>query len=325
MKEYEAKREILGIFRENAGDFISGERISGKLGFTRAGAWKYIKKLRDDGYAIEAVPNRGYRLMSSPDVLHGFDISGSVKTDVIGRGNIYHYESISSTNDKAYELAEKGEAEGAVVIAEEQTHGKGRMGRKWVSPASGGVYMSVILRPKTGLADLSAITLAAGMAVVKAVRKTSGAEAGLKWPNDVFIGGKKICGILTEIKAQPDMVDFLVLGIGINVDTPPGELPEGAASLNTESARKVSRMELVRVVLEETEKIYFTFREEGFGALREECRSFSLLMGKRVSVKETGRSLEGTAEDIDEKGALIVRTDDGSLTRVLSGDVRFSQ
>ena len=321
MKEFEVKKRIIGFFRETEGNFISGEEISGVLGFSRACAWKYIKKLRDDGYVIEAVPHLGYRFKSAPDKIYGYDVSSGLRTKAIGKKPIYYYDSIDSTNDRAYELAESGEPEGTIVIAETQTRGKGRMGRKWVSPASGGIYASIILRPDMETDEIPAITLIAAMAVIRAIKKICALEAGMKWPNDILIGGKKVCGILTEIKAQPDIVDFLVLGIGVNVNTSFKKLPPEATSLRIESSRRMDRTEFIRRMLEELERVYSKFRKEGFASLREECKTLSLILGEWVKISEHHRSIEGLAVDIDEKGALIIRTEGGIFQRVFSGDV----
>jgi len=321
MKEYDAKKKILVFFRKNEGKHVSGEEISHAMGFSRAGAWKYISKLREDGYNISAVPNRGYCLESGPDKVYGYDIAGLLNTKVIGKRSIHHYDKIDSTNSKAYELAETGVDEGTIVIAESQTHGRGRLGRKWVSPEPGGVYMSIILRPDLGTDEIPAITIVAAGAVARTIKKVCGLDPGIKWPNDILINGKKICGILTEIKAQPDMVDFLVLGIGVNVNTSSEKLPEGSASLKELTLRTVDRAHFIRILLEELEHDYLKFNTEGFSPLREGCKALSIVIGRKVEVTEHHRRVKGEAIDIDEKGALVVKNSEGDLQRVFSGDV----
>ena len=321
MKEFDIKKEIIGFFRKSAGSFVSGEDISGALGFSRASVWKYINKLREEGYHIEAVPHLGYRLRSSPDKVYSYDISSGLKTVKIGKGFIDYYDSTGSTNDRAYELAEGGEPEGTIVIAESQTRGKGRMGRKWISPKASGIYMSIILRPDVETDEIPAVTIIAAVSIIRAIIKACGVDTRMKWPNDILIGDKKVCGILTEIKAQPDAVEFLVLGIGVNVNTPRGKLPPEGTSLKIECGYNVSRLDLARNILAEFERYYLKFNEEGFPALRDECMEYSLTLGKRVKVSEHHRSIEGVAVDIDEKGALIVKDDNGDLKRVFSGDV----
>ena len=321
VKEFDIKKNIMGFFRRSGGNFISGEEISGALGFSRASTWKYIKKLREEGYIIDAIPHLGYRLKSSPDKLYGYDISIGLNTRNIGKGTIHHYNTAGSTNDIAYTLAENGEPEGSIVIAESQSGGKGRMGRKWVSPAREGIYMSIILRPDVNIDEIPAITLITAGAVIRAIKNVCEVDAGMKWPNDIFINNRKVCGILTEIKAQPDRVDFLVLGIGLNVNTPAGKLPPGATSLREESSERFNRHLLFKCMLEEIEEGYLAFKKKGFGPLRAECKEVSLSLGKRVKVSEHDRSTEGQAVDIDEKGALIIKTDSGDMRRIFSGDV----
>ena len=324
MKEFEAKKQIITFFHEKGNSFISGEDISDALGFSRASVWKYIKKLRDDGYVVEAMPHLGYKLISVPDKIYGYDISSSVRTKIIGKKAIHYYDSITSTNDRAYELAEEGEEEGAIVLAETQSHGKGRIGRKWVSPKSGGVYMSIILRPDVETDEIPTVTLIAAAAIIKAIKKVSGLKSKMKWPNDILIGKKKVCGILTEIKAQPDRVDFLVLGIGVNVNTAKEKLPSEGTSLKIAGGFQVNRTEIVTRILEEFEKYYSKFQRKGFIALRDECKTVSSVLGKRIKVAEHHRRVEGTAVDIDEKGALIIRKDNGINQRIFSGDIVLS-
>ncbi|MBL7073418.1 MAG: biotin--[acetyl-CoA-carboxylase] ligase [Candidatus Omnitrophica bacterium] len=321
MKDIDTKRQILRFFYERKNKYVSGEEISASLGFSRASLWKHINKLRLDGYLIEAVPHLGYTLKAAPDKMYGYDVGIGLGTDIIGKQKIWHYESLESTNNTAYELAEKGEPEGTLVVAETQTLGKGRLGRKWISPKNGGIYFSLILRPEMESDKVPVITLVAAVSVQKAIKKVCGISAGIKWPNDILIGGKKVCGILTELKAQPDMVDFLILGVGINVNTEIKKLPPEATSLKNESSRSVSRIKLMRRVLTEMEKDYQKMKNEGFMPIREECKKLSTILNKQITVKEYNSEFEGFAKDIDEKGALIVQKKDGTRKRVFSGDV----
>ena len=253
MKKQNIYNEILTVFRKNPGDFVSGEDISDKLEVSRASIWKYINKLREDGYIIDAVPHLGYRLKSAPDKLLSYEIQNGLKTKRIGKGPIYHYENIASTNDAAYELAEKGEPEGTLVVAEAQFHGKGRIGRKWVSPKGDGLYMSLILRPDMETDEIPSITLIAATSAVRTINELCRLDAKTKWPNDILINGKKLGGILTEIKAQPDAVDFLVLGVGINVNTPKSKLPD-VSKIDLQGVLKVLRMYGPMTVVEVNDK-----------------------------------------------------------------------
>ncbi len=321
MKDLEIKGKIIKALRASRMDFVSGEEISSSLGFSRASLWKYINKLREDGYEIKASPHRGYSLKASPDKLYAHEISADLKTRSLGRKYIYHHEKVSSTNDLAYMLAEDNAPEGTVVVAESQTKGRGRMARQWVSPRGGGIYMSVILRPDAEADEMPAITLIAASAIARSLKNVCGINVGVKWPNDIFLRDKKLCGILTEIKAQPDSVDFLVLGIGMNVNTPSDKLPPCATSLKEHIGESVRRVELVRRMLKDLEDVYSVFGKSGFQALRDECRELSSVLGKKVNVVEHKRRITGTAKDIDEKGALIVQCDSGRVERVFSGDV----
>ncbi len=321
MTESVLKGKILTFFRKNKEQYVSGEDISQSLEVSRAYVWKYMSKLRDDGYAIDAVPHLGYRIRSVPDKLFGYEIKNGLKTRTIGKKEVYHYETTDSTNNRAYELAEQGEPEGTVVVAESQTHGKGRIGRKWVSPKGGGIYMSLILRPDVEIDEVPSVTLVAAVAITRAIKNIIGINARIKWPNDIFYSEKKVCGILTEIKAQPGRVDFLILGVGINVNTTVGKLPAGSTSLKHETGYPINRAQLMRCILEELEKYYKKFRKEGFASLRPECKKLSSVLGENVKIKEHHKVVKGKAVDIDSKGALIVKDNKGQRRRIFSGDV----
>lgn len=321
MTESDLKQKILLFFRKNKEQYVSGEDISRSLEVSRAYVWKYMSKLRDDGYAIDAVPRLGYKIRSVPDKLFGYEIKNGLKTRVIGKKEIYHYEAIDSTNNRAYELAEELAPEGTIVVAESQTHGKGRIGRKWVSPKSGGIYMSLILRPDVETDEVPSVTLVAAVAIIRAIKDITGIDVRMKWPNDILCGKKKVCGILTEIKAQPDRVDFLILGAGINVNTPVGKLPAGSTSLKDETGYSINRAQLMRQILEELENNYKKFQKKGFTIVRSECKRLSSVLGKNVRIKAHHHIIEGKAIDIDKKGALIVWDGNCERRRVFSGDV----
>lgn len=315
------KEKILDLLRKKNNGYVSGEEISVKLNVSRMAVSKTVKKLKEEGYDISAVTHKGYRLVSRPDKPFGHEIKIGLGTRSLGRKDIFYYESVGSTNDEAYSVAEKGAPEGTVVISESQTRGKGRMGRKWESPTGGGVYMSVVLRPDVPIDQVPTITLVAALSVVNAIKKVSGITAGIKWPNDIMYNDKKLCGILTEIKAQPDKVDFLIVGIGINVNSKIKDLPDVATSIKEGTGKAVDRVLLVKSILSELENDYEIFQKKGFGALRDECKKFSLVLNKSVKITVHHKVTTGTAVDIDEKGALIVEDDRGKAQRVFSGDV----
>jgi BirA family biotin operon repressor/biotin-[acetyl-CoA-carboxylase] ligase len=274
------------------------------------------------GYEFDAVPHLGYRLDKIPDRLYPFEISSILKTDTIGR-NIIYYDSVGSTNTAAYELAKEGAQEGTVVISENQTRGKGRLSRQWLSPKYKGIYMSVILKPQITPFQVPAITLTAAVSAALAIREYAGAQAFIKWPNDIIINEKKIAGILTEMEAETDFIKFLILGIGINVNTAISELLKGASSIYKETGNKVERVGLVKIVLEKLEDNYNIFKKEGFSPLKDDWCNLSLTLGKRVRAVCMHKKIEGEAVDIDSDGALRIRLDNGFYERVIAGDLIF--
>jgi len=317
--------KILKILRTNTDIHTSSDELCKTTGITRAAVWKHIESLRKEGYDIEASPHLGYKLVAIPDSLIPSEIRWQLKTKTIGSA-VISYKKVDSTNDSAYALAENGIAEGTVVTAEEQAHGKGRHGRKWESPPKAGVYMSCILRPAMAPNEIPKITLVAAVAVTKAIRRFTGLEAMIKWPNDILINGRKVCGILTEMKAEQDSIDFIILGIGVNVNTPGSCLPKGATSLREEldgfsKKDNLSRIGVVKIILESLEEEYSRLRIKGVKPIIEEWRSMSMLPGAKIKVLLSNRTIEGEVHDIDSDGSLMVRLDSGVFEKVSSGDV----
>lgn len=317
--------KILSILRHNKDSYVSGEDLCGHAGISRAAIWKHMENLRAIGYEIEAVPHLGYKLVSAPDALIPSEIKWKLKSKTFGR-EIISYKKVDSTNDIAYQLAEKGVKEGTVILAEEQSRGKGRHGRHWVSPSKGGIYLSCILRPKIPPNEIPRITLFAAVAAAKAIRDVTSLDVSIKWPNDLVLDGKKVCGILTEMKAEQDSVDFIILGIGINVNMPLKQLPKGSASLKDELRRRniksvISRTELTKNILERLEEFYSILEQNGFEPIIDAWKGLSDMLGSRIRVILPGRTFEGLAHDINPDGALIVRLDSGVLEKVSSGDV----
>lgn len=317
--------KILNVLRNNTDSYVSGEELCKLADVSRAAIWKHVEKLREEGYDIEASPHIGYRLVNIPDSLIPIEIKWGMKTKIFGK-EIISYKKVDSTNTVAYELAEKGVGEGASIFADEQTKGRGRRGRHWYSPAKDGIYLSCILRPKIAPNEISKITLLAAVAVAKSIRSLTGLIAMIKWPNDILVNNKKVCGILTEMKAEQDRVDFIILGIGINVNTQNRHLPKGASSLKDELRHTkieggISRVELAKNILENLEEHYSVLKKEGFKPIIEEWKSLSAMLGSRIKVILQNRSFEGQAHNIDENGSLVVRLDSGILERVSSGDI----
>jgi BirA family biotin operon repressor/biotin-[acetyl-CoA-carboxylase] ligase len=315
--------ELLQALRE--GEVISGEELGKRLKMTRTAVWKRINKLRDLGYEISSSPRRGYSLERVPDLLLPEEITPGLRTEVFGRRIVFYHE-ISSTQDAAKELGRQGAAEGTVVICETQTSGRGRQGRTWSSAPGQGIQLSVILRPRLNPSQTLQIPLVAGVAAALAIGKSTSLDPKIKWPNDIIVNGKKVGGILTEMSAETDRVDYVVLGIGLNVNTPqalfPKEIREMATSLAEEAGGPVSRVGLLQTFLEEFEGLYGEFAISGFEAIREEWKGLSNTIGAWVELRDmNGIKMEGKAIDMDKDGALVVQKKDKTIERILAGDV----
>jgi BirA family biotin operon repressor/biotin-[acetyl-CoA-carboxylase] ligase len=311
---------ILKLLKEVAGNYVSGEEISKRAGISRAAIWKHIERFREEGYEIEATPHLGYRLITVPDNLIPAEIKWDLATKILGR-EIISYKRIGSTNAAAYELAQKGLKEGAVVLAEEQTKGRGRLGRSWASPYRCGIYLSCILRPEMSLGEVPKLTIAASVSVAKAIRELTGLQAVIKWPNDILLDSKKVCGILLEMMAEQDRLGFVVVGIGVNVNTARNLLPKGATSLKEELGEDVSRIRLTQKILENLEREYKRLSKGAFEEIAAEWKELSEMLGARVKVELPTREFEGQAIDLDSSGSLLVRLDNGFIEKTSSGDV----
>ncbi len=313
---------ILELLRRQEG-FLSGEDIGRELSITRAAVWKGIKKLREEGYEIEAVTNRGYRLTNPETMYNKRELEQGLKTKTMGQ-SIYFYEETDTTNNRARELALEGAPEGTLVVAEKQTAGRGRRGKVWESPLGTGIWMSLVLRPQIMPAGASVLTLLCGLATAEAIEAETGLSVGIKWPNDILINGKKAVGILTEMDCEMSQVHFVIPGIGINVNTTsfPPEIADIATSLYLECGKTVSRRRLVHKVLERLEEHYETFLRTGsFTAMLEDYRKHCITLGKEVHV--LGREpFFAEALDITPEGELLVRrADNGKEEVVFSGEV----
>lgn len=315
---------ILSFLAEGGDEYVSGAALSDKLGLSRAAVWKHVEQLRRLGYRIDAQPSRGYRLIEVPDRLTTLELSPLLSTRELGRV-IHHHETLGSTNSEAFALAQAGAVHGEIVVADEQTQGRGRRGRSWSSPAGTNLYFSVVLRPDVPPSRAAEVTLLAAVAVAETLRE-AGAEATIKWPNDVQIGGKKVAGVLTELSADVDRVHFLVLGVGINLnargeDFPP-EVAELATSLMEARRQRVPRALFTAALWTKLEEWLDRWADEGFEPVRDAWKRWASTLGHEVLVKGEGSSLCGLAEDIDESGALVLVVD-GRRVRVMAGDVEL--
>lgn len=311
--------KILNLLRKAEG-YLSGEEISEHLGVSRAAVWKHIEELRKEGYGIEAMPHLGYRLVVLPDRLFKEEISWKLNTKIIGR-ELLCFEALDSTMDMCYELGMKNRPEGTVVCAETQKKGRGRMGRNWSSPRQKGIYFSVLLRPRISAIEAPKLTILAAVAVAAAIKGFTGLTPSIKWPNDILIDDKKICGILTEMQAEQDLIKFVVIGIGINVNADKSDLPPKATSIKEEKDVEVSRTELFKETLREIERYYTLFQSKGFSPIAREWKAQASILGHRIKILSQNRSIEGEAIDLDSDGSLLVRKDSGFIEKILSGDV----
>lgn len=318
------KEQIISLLKKNKNEFISGEDISSVLGVSRAAVWKYMKAIKEDGYNIESVSRKGYKLISSPDLLTFEEISPYLNTYYIGK-QINYFNSIDSTNNEAKKLAASGCSEGTVIISEEQTMGRGRLGRNWVSPKFKGIWMSIVLRPDIDPVNVAKITQIGAAAVLKAI-KEYGIDAYIKWPNDIVLNNKKVCGILTEMSGEINNVNYVVIGIGINVNIDKEDLPkevkEVATSLKIEEGRNIKRKTLVASVLNNLEELYDEFvKNEDIKTSIDICRENSILIGKTIRIINRSSVIVAEAIDLSDDGKLIVKYEDGSIHEVISGEV----
>jgi len=317
--------QILGAMRRAGTGSVSGADLAQQLGVSRAAIWARIEELRKLGYEIAANPHQGYRLLSTPDVLHADDLIARLPANLIIGRDIRVFEATNSTNDVAEKLARDGVREGVVVFAESQTRGRGRLGRTWLSPARKGLWFSVLLRPDLRPQEATQLTVASATALARAIRRQTNLTPEIKWPNDILLGGKKVAGILTELSAELDHVKYLIIGIGVdvnltNTDLPP-ELRKLATSLRIESGQPVLRPELAAAILQELDADYARVRAGQFEALADEWEAQCTTIGREVTIRIGDRTLRGIAEALDSEGALLLRTQHGRLERIIGGDV----
>jgi BirA family biotin operon repressor/biotin-[acetyl-CoA-carboxylase] ligase len=316
------KEKILNMLRSSRTGFLSGEELGRKAGISRTMVWKHIKALEREGYGIEAVPSQGYRIVSVPDLLRAGDLKPGLKTRVIGR-EIHLFPEVDSTNTLAMEMASNGAPEGTVVLAETQTGGKGRRGRKWISP-KGNLYLSVILRPNIPLYKAPVITLMGAVAAASAIRRTCGVKAFIKWPNDILVSGRKVGGLLTEMSAEQDRVRHIVLGIGIDanmeLEALPPDVRAQTTTLAVEAGGKIDRTAFLQQLLRELDQQYRVFLANEQDILTE-WKTLNITTGNRVAISGAGEILEGVAQGIDDEGRLVIRQDNGSVRTVAAGDV----
>lgn len=316
------KEEILRLLR-SADGYISGQELCNRFGVSRTAVWKAINQLKEAGYEIEAQQNKGYRLMAAPDLMTEAEIKSLMHTEWVAKEVLY-FDTIDSTNTKAQELAEKGYQSGTLVVADKQESGKGRRGRSWVSPSGTGIFMTLMIKPDINPNNASMLTLVAALAVAKAITSVTGEEALIKWPNDIVVNGKKVCGILTEMNAQFDYINHIVVGIGINVhnESFPEEISQMASSLTIEAGgKRFHRAQIIAETMAYFEQYYDTFlKTQDLSALVREYDELLVNRNKSVRVLDPKEPFDGKAMGITPKGELIVDTWE-SRKLVSSGEV----
>jgi BirA family transcriptional regulator, biotin operon repressor / biotin---[acetyl-CoA-carboxylase] ligase len=320
--------KILSALRANP-DGVSGTELADKLRISRAAIWARIEELRRLGYDIEAGPHSGYRLIGVPDVLHADDLIARLgKTKVIGR-DVRMFEQTTSTNDVIEKLARDGVKEGVVVFAESQTKGRGRLGRKWISPTHKGLWFSLLLRPDLRPQEATQLTVASATALRRAIHSETGLNPEIKWPNDILVHGKKVAGILTEMSAELDRVRHIILGIGVNINMSAGEfqpeLRKFATSLKIESGRTISRADMATAILRELDGDYARICGGLFAEVADEWEAHCTTIGRDVTIRIGERRLRGRAESLSDEGALLLRTEHGHLESITGGDVTLEK
>ncbi|WP_196594566.1 biotin--[acetyl-CoA-carboxylase] ligase [Pectinatus sottacetonis] len=318
------RSEILTILHKAKGKYVSGTYLANKLSVSRTAIWKHICILKNDGYNIDSKSKNGYRIIDSPDLLTPGEINAVLTTKTFGR-TIKYYKKIDSTNNEAKKIALDEKApEGTIVISESQGDGRGRLSRGWYSPAQKGIWFSIILRPDFLPQEAPKCTLMAAVAIAKAIYTITGLKVGIKWPNDILYDGKKLVGILTEMNAEMDRINYIVIGMGINVNILSQDMPEEvkdiATSLMQITGKKISRLALLQQLLVELENLYTTIKKHGFSPIIQDWKKYSITLGKNIKVISVNETFYGKAVDIDNFGALLVDTGE-KIERVLAGDV----
>lgn len=316
------KGEILKLLKESDG-YLSGQELCERFGVSRTAVWKVINQLKEEGYEIEAIRNKGYILKSVSDVLSKEELESSLKTRWAGK-EIHYFDRTDSTNIQARLAGEAGASNGTLAVAEIQDGGRGRRGRNWISPAGVGVWMSLLLRPEISPVSASMLTLVMALAAQKGIKEATGIESQIKWPNDLVLNKKKICGILTEMGTEFMEIKYVVIGTGINVNQEefPEELRKTATSLYLETGKKYHRSRIIERILEALEEYYGIFvKTEDMSALLEEYNEKLVNQGQEVCVLDPKGEYRGLCQGITKTGGLLVELSDGTVTEVISGEV----
>jgi len=316
---------ILATLKENQGYWVSGQTLSESLNVSRTAIWKHIKNLLEEGYEIESASKKGYRLSGPANVLTQAEVGSGLTTQLFGRESYFYFREIDSTNNRAKALAAEGAPEGTVVVADMQTAGRGRRGRQWFSPFNQGIYVSVVLRPSLPLREISRISLVAAVAVAETLREEFGLDALIKWPNDILIDHKKIAGILSEAVIDTVGLEYMVVGIGLNINQDlsqfPADLRMPATSLRVEKNQAVARVKILQSLLLSLEHHYLRLLAGDFESILIRARALSMVLGQQVRLETAEGFVIGKAVDINSDGYLMVVNPDGSVQAVMSGEI----
>ncbi len=319
------RQKLLTELKKSFGELVSGEILSKQLKISRTSVSKHISILKKSGYTIESSPKKGYILKGISDLLLPDEINEGLKTKILGKKDIFYYDTIDSTNNKAKDIASNGALEGCIVVAEQQSAGRGRKGRSWLSANGEGICISLILRPLIPPAEVSQITLMTAVAISEALLALTDIDFKIKWPNDILVNGKKLAGILTEMTMEMDAIDYVVVGMGLNVNNPKEsfseEIKDIATSLTIETGSSFSRVKIIRAFLEQFEKLYFEVQDNGFTSIIERWKELSDIIGKNVTVDVTGKITKGIVKDIGKDGTLMLEDENNKMHKIISGDV----
>lgn len=322
----DVRTKLIEALSSANGDFISGQHIADFIGCSRTAVWKHIEELREEGYIIEAVRNKGYRILSASENVSASTIQLGLQTKVLGK-NIHYEETVETTQTIAHRLANEGAPEGTLVVAEEQLGGKGRLQRKWYAPKYSGIWMSLILRPKLPVHQIPQLTLLTAVAVAQGIEKATSIKPEIKWPNDLLINRKKITGILTELQAESDQIHSVIIGIGINVNQQlsdfPKDLQSVATSLSVEAKQVISRAKVIQEILLNLENLYELYKKEGFLTIKQLWESYAISIGKGIKARTMNGIIYGKALGITDEGVLLLEDETGEVHSIYSADIEI--
>ncbi|SDM44921.1 BirA family transcriptional regulator, biotin operon repressor / biotin-[acetyl-CoA-carboxylase] ligase [Bacillus sp. OK048] len=320
------RKDLLDAFTNAGENFLSGQHIAELIGCSRTAVWKHIEELRKEGFELEAIRRKGYRIVKTPEQITADELRLGLTTKFIGK-NLHYEETVESTQKIAHRLAYEQAPEGTVIIAEEQLSGRGRMDRRWHSPKYTGIWMSIILRPSIPLPKAPQLTLLTAVAIVRAIEELTGLMPEIKWPNDILLNGKKVTGILTELEAEADRINSIIIGIGINVNQTktdfPSELEQIATSLLLEKGEKVSRADLIKGIFTNLEKLYLLYLDEGFHPIKLLWESYAISIGRMITARTLSNSIIGKAQGITDDGVLMIEDELGKIHHVYSADIEI--